>query len=193
MSNTTALVSPEGRAVYVQVTTAQKSQLNPSAEAKYTIKVAFPPTADLSELKGSVQNAANARFPNGIPEEFKLPWRKNSSAKVEGIPDDWTIITFSCRESSGRPGVVGPDIKPIMDSSQLYSGMWVQVQYNPYTYPKESKPGITPGAGVGLQNVMKVRDDEPLRGAKPRPEAVFKPVAGAASAGGGAGKPSIFD
>ena len=98
-------------------------------------------------------------------------------------------MTFSCNESSGRPGVVDANARPVMNSNDLYAGMWCLVQANAYAYPKEGT--VNCGVAFGLQNVQKVGDDEPLRGARPKAESVFKPVGGEGAAA--ANPSSIFD
>jgi len=69
------------------------------------------------------------------------------------------IVTASNRD---RVPVVGPDLQPIMDSTEIYSGMWANVGITLFGYNLPTNKGI----GVALDTVMKIRDDEPLGGTR---------------------------
>ncbi len=53
---------------------------------------------------------------------------------------------------------MGPDLQPIMDSTEIYSGMWANVGVTLFGYNLPTNKGI----GMVLDNVMKIRNDEPL-------------------------------
>jgi hypothetical protein len=56
--------------------------------------------------------------------------------------------------------VVNKSRQPITDKSDLYSGVWAYVDVNMYPFNFEGKIGIA----CGLNNIMKVKDDEALAG-----------------------------
>ena len=68
--------------------------------------------------------------------------------------------------NKSQPGLVGADLQPLMDSSCLYSGAFYNVDVGVYPYNNKSK-----GIGVGLNNVMFVRDGERLDGRQSAEEA----------------------
>ena len=49
-------------------------------------------------------------------------------------------------------------VQNIIDPTQVYSGMWGNVNVTFYPYASNGKKGV----GVGLNGVQKVRDGEPL-------------------------------
>lgn len=63
-------------------------------------------------------------------------------------------------KSNKRPGVVGPDLKLIMDEEEVYPGCIIRASMSFYGYDFNNKKGIA----VGLQNVMKVRDGDKIGG-----------------------------
>ena len=73
--------------------------------------------------------------------------------------------------SKQQPGLVDRRCNRIIDQTQLYSGCWAHVDLNFFAYKTQGNQGI----GAGLNNIQKVRDDEPLGGRK-RAEDVFSPV-----------------
>lgn len=76
------------------------------------------------------------------------------------------VVTASNRD---RVPVVGPDLQPIIDSTEIYSGMWANVGVTLFGYNAPTNKGV----GVALDTVMKIRDDEPLGGSRASVEADF--------------------
>lgn len=59
------------------------------------------------------------------------------------------------------PGIVDAQVRPILDSTEVYSGCFAKVSINAYAYNYENtKRGIT----FGLNHVQKVRDGDSLGG-----------------------------
>ena len=92
------------------------------------------------------------------------PTGKEYSAEAKG---HW-VFTASLPESRGPVDVVDLGRNPIMNQSEIYSGMFVNVLVNFYFYANESM-----GVGAGLGPVQKVADGEPLGGKLPSADDVF--------------------
>lgn len=75
---------------------------------------------------------------------------------------------FNASNVKKQPGVVGPDGKPLMEPSRLYSGCYVNLDVNffPYNHPKGGK-----GIGAGFNNIMLVKEGDRLDGQKSADEA----------------------
>jgi hypothetical protein len=67
-----------------------------------------------------------------------------------------------------QPGIVDRRCQPIIDTTQVYSGMWANCDINFYPYNNSSV-----GISCGLNNLQKVRDDEAF-GGRARAQDVFK-------------------
>ena len=68
---------------------------------------------------------------------------------------------FNC--SSTRPiGIVDSHAKPILDQEDFYSGCWCRADINFFPYAA----GGSKGVGVGLGNLMKIKDDNRLDGSQ---------------------------
>ena len=65
--------------------------------------------------------------------------------------------------------MVDVNLNPILDSSELYSGCYARVSLNFFPYTNAGNKGV----GVGLNNIQKLDDGEPLGGARARPEDDF--------------------
>jgi len=67
-----------------------------------------------------------------------------------------------------KPGIVDKNVQPILDSSEIYSGMYARVDINAYPYKSKGNTGVT----FGLNNVQKWADGDFL-GGRARAEDVF--------------------
>lgn len=181
------IITPQFRGCFVQIfrAKAQKQEDGTMGKAKFSIKAAFPPDADLSALKAEAQVAATEKWGNNIPKTMRSPFRLNEELDnpVAGIGDDWIIMTFSANEDR-RPGLVGPQLQDIIDEAEAYSGAWYRAQVRAFAYENKGNKGVS----LGLQNVQKMKDGEPLGSGNVPASKAFDAVGGGAKLAGG-----IFD
>jgi len=78
---------------------------------------------------------------------------------TEGRPQHYMNTMFFNANNKQQPGIVGPNAKPLMDQSVLYSGCICNVDVNFFPYNNESK-----GIGCALNNIMLVKSAERLDG-----------------------------
>ena len=67
---------------------------------------------------------------------------------------------FVNANSSTAPGVVDADRQPIIERSEVYSGVYGRASINFYAFNVNGNKGIA----CGLNNLQKIRDGEPLGG-----------------------------
>mgnify|MGYP002516153903 CR=1 FL=1 len=104
-----------------------------------------------SKLKGS------SKFVPAL-EDIKTPLRDGD--KERKGDDAYKNAYFVNANSTTKPGVVDADRNPILDSSELYSGIIGRASINFYAFNSNGNRGIA----CGLGNIQKVRDGEPLGG-----------------------------
>ena len=75
---------------------------------------------------------------------------------------------FINANSGTAPGIVDADRNPILDRSEIYSGVYGRASINLYAFNSNGNRGIA----CGLNNLQKIRDGEPL-GGKSRAEDDF--------------------
>ena len=75
---------------------------------------------------------------------------------------------FINANSSTAPGIVDADRQPILERSEVYSGVYGRASINFYAFNSNGNRGIA----CGLNNLQKIRDGEPL-GGKSRAEDDF--------------------
>jgi hypothetical protein len=186
------VITPEFRAAFISVfkATSMKNADGTVNKAKYSIRAAFPPTAKLDALKKQAQTAAQEKWGDKIPKTLRSPFRTNDELEnpVVGIGDDWIIMSFSANEDR-RPGIVDAKLQDIIDDSDVYSGAWYRAQVRAFAYENAGNKGVS----FGLQNVQKLRDDDPLGSGRIPASKVFEPVDVPAEASGlGKTATSIF-
>jgi Enterobacter phage Enc34, ssDNA-binding protein len=162
--------TPVFRGSYVNIDKPRKA--NEEAEPLYSIMIVLDPEdseqADyINTLEDWVNEVAEAKF-GEVPRRLKSPIREG-----ELVADEFIGYVCINASSNRRPGVVDADLNPLdeMDlSDEVYSGAWYRASIRPYAW--EHKTGGK-GVSFGLDNLMKVEDDEPLGNVAPKPEDDF--------------------
>jgi len=135
---------------------------------KYSASVLIPKTdtATVAKIKAAVKAAyeegESKLKGNGksVPalSTLKQPLRDGDVER----PDDeaYQGHWFVNANSGTAPGVVDLQREEIIDTREIYSGVYARVSLSFYAYNTNGSKGIA----CGLQNVQKVRDGEPLGG-----------------------------
>ena len=168
-SNPTHVVTGKVRLSYAHLTTPYKSQLaDENDKAKYSVTLLIPKADRVTKAKidAAIQAAgekalANGRFKKGTPiDKLPSPVHDGDGYKADGYTEygpeckGMWVLTAS---SADQPRVVDLNLNPILDSTEIYSGMWARVGLDFFGYNNRKQ-----GIGCGLGNVQKVADDEPL-------------------------------
>lgn len=171
------LHTPGGVASYVHLFTPRQrtdGKGNPKGDPKYSLSLFFPEGTDLSAMEDAARAAGEERFGDkfmSLVSKGKVYWPFQDTADMDepAAPFDQpgTVVSF---KSSDKPGIVDADAEPIMDKSDVYSGMIARVSCRPFAYDNESK-----GVGFYLVNVQKLEDGTRLSG-NPSAEADFAPA-----------------
>ena len=104
-----------------------------------------------SKLKGNSKNAPAL-------EDLRTPLRDGDKDRKgdEAYKNSW----FVNANSTTKPGCVDADCNPILDTSELYSGIIGRVSVTFYAYNSNGNRGIA----CGLNNIQKLSDGTPLGG-----------------------------
>ena len=135
---------------------------------KFSVSLIIPKsdTKTVEKIKAAIQAAyqeGEAKLKgNGktVPplESIKTPLRDGDSDR----PDDpaYENSYFINANSTVAPGIVDIDRQPILERSEVYSGVYGRASINFYAFNSNGNKGIA----CGLNNLQKVRDGEPLGG-----------------------------
>lgn len=120
----------------------------------------------LTEVKAAIQAAyeegQNKLRGNGktVPalSVLKTPLRDGDLER----PDDpaYANAYFINANSGTAPGIVDADCNPILERSEIYSGIYGRASITFYAFNSNGNKGIA----CGLNNIQKIRDGEPLGG-----------------------------
>jgi len=143
---------------------------------KYSVSLIIPKsdTRTIAKIEAAIQAAyeegASKLKGNGksVPalKAIKTPLRDGDLER----PDDeaYADSYFINANSSTAPGIVDADRQPILERSEVYSGVYGRASINLYAFNSNGNKGIA----CGLNNLQKIRDGEPL-GGKSRAEDDF--------------------
>ena len=170
---TKVITGPETRWSYANVWDAKS--INGGAP-KFSVSLIIPKsdTKTVEKIKAAIQAAyeegQSKLKGNGksVPalSVIKTPLRDGDTER----PDDpaYAGCYFINANSSVAPGIVDADRQPILDRSEVYSGVYGRASISLYAFNSNGNRGI----GCGLNNLQKIKDGEPL-GGKSRAEDDF--------------------
>lgn len=143
---------------------------------KYSVSLIIP-KSDVTTVK-KIEAAIQAAYEEG---ESKLKGNGKSVPSLKVIktplrdgdlerPDDEAYANsyFINANSAMAPGIVDADRQPILERSEVYSGVYGRASINFYAFNSNGNKGIA----CGLNNLQKITDGEPL-GGKSRAEDDF--------------------
>ena len=143
---------------------------------KYSVSLIIPKsdTKTIEKIQAAIQAAYDEDQDklkgNGksVPalSVLKTPLRDGDAER----PDDeaYADSYFINANSGTAPGIVDADRQPILDRSEVYSGVYGRASINFYAFNSNGNKGIA----CGLNTLQKIKDGEPL-GGKSRAEDDF--------------------
>jgi len=167
------ITGPDTRWSYANVWEAKSIN---GGTPKFSVSLIIPKsdTRTIAKIKAAIEAAyreGEAKLKgNGktVPplSAIKTPLRDGDTER----PDDpaYANSYFINANSSTAPGIVDADRQPILDRSEVYSGVYGRASINFYAFNSNGNRGIA----CGLNNLQKIRDGEPL-GGKSRAEDDF--------------------
>lgn len=170
---TKVITGPQTRWSYANVWDAKS--INGGAP-KYSVSLIIPKsdTKTVEKIKAAIQAAyeegQSKLKGNGksVPAlaVIKTPLRDGDTER----PDDeaYKNCYFINANSATAPGIVDADRNPIMERSEVYSGVYGRASISLYAFNSNGNRGIA----CGLNNLQKISDGEPL-GGKARAEDDF--------------------
>lgn len=143
---------------------------------KYSVSLIIP-KSDIKTVE-KIRTAIQAAYEEGqgklkgngrtVPalDVLKTPLRDGDTER----PDDpaYADSYFINANSVAAPGIVDSDCQPIIDRSEVYSGVYGRASISLYAFNSNGNKGIA----CGLNNLQKIKDGEPL-GGKSRAEDDF--------------------
>ena len=159
------ITGPETRWSYANVW--EPKSIN-GGTPKYSVSLIIPKsdTKTVAKIKAAIEAAykegesklkGNGRSVPAL-SAIKNPLRDGDTER----PDDEAYANsyFVNANSSVAPGIVDANCNPILERSEVYSGVYGRASISFYAFNSNGNKGIA----CGLNNLQKIRDGEPLGG-----------------------------
>ena len=147
---------------------AFKAVPNPSGDMKFSASILIPKDSkQLPDIKAAINKAVQAgvdknKFTEAQAKSgLRIPLRDGDKEyESEERGPEYKGCFFINSSSDNRPGVVNASLEPIIDSDDFYSGCYGHADINFFPYNTAGNKGV----GVGLNNLLKIKDGERLDG-----------------------------
>ena len=133
-------------------------------DPKYSCSIIIPKsdTDTVNAINAAIECAMKegiGKFGGKIPPKgaLKMPLRDGDTERDD---DAYAGCYFVNANSKTAPQIVDKYVRPILDRSEVYSGVYAHVSLSFYAFNTNGNKGIA----CGLGNIQKVRDGEPLGG-----------------------------
>lgn len=142
---------------------------NGNGEPKYSTTILLPKSdvATKQRIDAAIQAAIQAGITtkwNGVrPPQVAIPVHDGDGVRPsDGMPfgDECKGHWVFTASSKQPPQIVDLQLNPIINQTEIYSGIYARVSVQFFPYAVSGKKGI----GCGLGNVQKLEDGEPLGG-----------------------------
>lgn len=186
---TTQIITNEVRISYEHLLKPYAQQLN--AEPKYSATILIPKSDIVTKqridaaIQATIIEGTSSKWGGVRPPNVPLPIHDGDGVRPsDGLPfgqeckGHWVMSA----SSKQQPEVVDLNLQRIIDTTQIYSGMYARVSINFFPYFNNGKKGI----GCGLGPVQKTRDgellggrvsaEEAFGGAVPAPQPQYQPA-----------------
>ncbi len=188
MSNqvsTTRVVTEEVRFSYVSLLKPRESQYG--GEPKFSVTILLPKSdfATKQRIDVAIETAkqlGKSKWNGVIPPVVAIPVHDGDGVKPsDGMPfgeeckGHWVFTASTSLDYP--PAIVDAQMNPIINPTEVYSGMYGKIAVNFSPYASQGKKGI--GCYIS-RNVLKTRDGEPLGSSAPAAADDFASLVGAA-------------
>ena len=157
--NKTKVVTGTVRLSYANVW--EPRSINGGTE-KYSVSLIIP-KSDKKTID-AINMAVDAAIEEGIAKfggkkpnmaAIKLPLHDGDTERDD---EAYANAYFINANSTTPPQIVDQNVQPILDRSEVYSGVYARVSINFYAFNTNGNKGVA----CGLGNIQKVRDGQPL-------------------------------
>lgn len=159
--NNTKVVTGLVRLSYANVWDARSIN---GGDPKYSCSIIIPKSD--TETVDAINKAVDAAIKDGIGKfggkippkgALKLPLRDGDTERED---EAYMGCYFVNANSKTAPQIVDRNVRPILDRSEIYSGVYAYVSLSFYAFNTNGNKGVA----CGLGNIQKIRDGERLGG-----------------------------
>ena len=169
MSTQTTITTGEARLSYVHIW--EPYAADAGQDPKYSVTLLIPKTDTATKAKidaaiaAATADGVNSKWGGRMPATVFSPVYDGDGVRPNGerfgaeCAGHWV---FTASSKNTAPGVVDRNRNAILDKAQVYSGCYGRASITFFAYASPARKGI----GCGLNHVQKLRDGDPLGGAR---------------------------
>lgn len=141
-------------------------QSDNGGDAKYSVCILIPKTATAildmvkEAIAGAEEKGKTSKWVGKIPAKRNIPLRDGDEEEKGPEYEGMYFLNASSKTKPGVRVLENGKVVEALDQEDFYSGCWGAVTVNFFPYDSSGNKGV----GVGLNNVIKTRDDERLAG-----------------------------
>ncbi len=159
--NSTKVVTGKVRFSYVNIFKARSFQQGQDEKYSICLLINKKDKATLSKIKAAIEAAKKQgiadKWGGKLPANLKLPLRDGDAERADEA-EEYEGMFFLNANSNQKPGIVDADLNEVLDPTEVYSGCYGRASINFFPFNSNGNKGIA----VGLNNVQKLEDGEPL-------------------------------
>ena len=169
--------SPIGRVAYPSV--AKARQRKDTDKPRFSITLVYDEGTELKVLKNLCKEVADKKFPNGLPKNFRSPFRSGADREREdgsmpaGFEKTDTFVEFWRYEEHGVVPCVDANRNEILPSD-VYAGMTGRVIARASAYSVDGNKGVS----LHLEAFQKASDGTPIGSAPVNAQTAFDDIEG---------------
>lgn len=184
--NTTSVTLTNVRLSYVHLMKPHAMDAQQAPKFSCTILLPKSDVQGKARIDAAIEAAKQAglmkKFGGQMPPQLPIPVYDGDGYKASGDkfgPECAGCWVFSASSAADRPvEIVDRNMNKILDPTEVYSGMYANINVNFFAYAAPGRKGI----GCGLGPVQKVADGEPLGGSAPSASDCFTALGAAPQA-----------
>lgn len=163
----TRVVTGKVRLAFPRLFTPQK--VNDDGQPRFSVQILIP-KSDKATMKAireaekeAIELGRQSKFKGKVSGLHSIIKDGDEDGSAEDYPEreGMYYMTISADEQF-RPGVVDKNLQPIVDQSEVYSGVYARVSMTAFAYNTAGNKGVS----FGLNNVQVIGGGESLAGGK---------------------------
>ena len=157
--NPARLITPPFRVVFPHV--FQPDPRNSEKQDTWNVSMLFPKDTNMDHIQAAIDFITDDKH-KGKTRGFKMPIRDGDTDEAFDDYRDSHAGTFvMSARTTFKPGLVDKNLEDIIDPGDFYSGCWARASITAFSYDTAGNKGIS----FSLNNLQKLKDDEPFTAA----------------------------
>ncbi len=168
----TKVITGKVRFSYVNIFKSRSFQTGQDEKFSICLLIPKKDKDTIRKIKAAIEAAKKQgvadKWGGKLPGNLKLPLRDGDEERADEA-EEYAGMYFLNANSAQKPGIIDMYKNEILDPAEVYSGCWGRASINFFPFNSNGNKGI----GVGLNNIQKLGDDEPLGASRASAESDF--------------------